>query len=680
MFTESEKYKIASELINKGYLIHCTDAVFDSFDQSFIKGGFRAKEGYGFYFTSMPYKAITYGSIFKVIKKADFHFLRSSDEIDTSMFSNQDLQDRLTHLNYALDNVRNNREFDYLTSEIESIKKLLNNYDEELYFYIMDAIHNGAKTYGNLEYLIRHPQNNIPKLISVYLSNGYDGYETDGIYTVFNFDKLNHYFEEIGTQELYKLCNESMLRNSQMQESYSNKKRIIISESQFKKLVSEDVFVSNADKSAKRATLTYNKNGGRRNKGNLNSFDMLKTDKMDKLDNDTYERMLKCGVMSYNITSIKGSEVMHYFKRKFANQKSEMKINNETYELAMEDSSFKEFLDTFQKKVSTVINYQSSQYLKDSKQKEFSNLFIYPVPSSSNFNNVMSKFMSKMSLSNLVPRIIDSKILKKDTSNLTTDDEFISDNQEYYNSQLNDKSGDKTHLDHINRYKNKLLARQKLQLRIDKINDCAKKLISKYYTRNALSTPTTLTEKFINKLEELYNEYVDAFNYLKVHDISYYDPIDGKENKLNFNDSIQPIKYSKGPSIELRSKEILNILNQYGRLIKRGPKNIIPIQFYELKNFEVKNMPNDVRMGMKNYFTLNKEKFAKEKINNENSVVVVFDDNISGGATLNDICMRLKEVGFNYIIPITFGEMNVKWGVRSLPISMPQNGKFKHEM
>ena len=72
--TEGEKYDIAVKLIGNGYLIHCTNAVFNEFDKSYIQGGSRAHEGYGFYFTDMPYKAISYGEIFKIIKKDDFNF------------------------------------------------------------------------------------------------------------------------------------------------------------------------------------------------------------------------------------------------------------------------------------------------------------------------------------------------------------------------------------------------------------------------------------------------------------------------------------------------------------------------------------------------------------------------------------------------------------------------------
>jgi hypothetical protein len=70
----NDKYNLAVNLIQKGYLIHCTNEQFTHFDAKHIKGGGRAKEGYGFYFSDMPYKPIGYGENFKVIKKSDFNF------------------------------------------------------------------------------------------------------------------------------------------------------------------------------------------------------------------------------------------------------------------------------------------------------------------------------------------------------------------------------------------------------------------------------------------------------------------------------------------------------------------------------------------------------------------------------------------------------------------------------
>lgn len=203
----SERYNIAEKLIRNGYLVHCTNAVFNEFDKAYIKGGSRAHEGYGFYFTDMAYKAISYGDIFKIIKKDDFNFLNSEAPIDTSLFykDNKYIEQQINTLEYYLDNCRNSREYDYYSNEIKKLESQLSPNDESLKVHIEMAIRDGAKTYGQLEYLMRNPDVMIPKIIKAYINNGYDGYVTDGIYTVFNFDKLNKYLIKDSSKIIYSL-------------------------------------------------------------------------------------------------------------------------------------------------------------------------------------------------------------------------------------------------------------------------------------------------------------------------------------------------------------------------------------------------------------------------------------------------------------------------------------------
>ena len=47
-------YNILSNEIKNGYIIHGTNEKFNLFDVNKIKGGFRAMEGYGFYFSDSP--------------------------------------------------------------------------------------------------------------------------------------------------------------------------------------------------------------------------------------------------------------------------------------------------------------------------------------------------------------------------------------------------------------------------------------------------------------------------------------------------------------------------------------------------------------------------------------------------------------------------------------------------
>ena len=194
----SEKYDLAVELINKGYLIHCTPNEFKEFNSDFIKGGSRAKEGHGFYFSDMPYKPIEYGDNWKIIKKTDFNFLNTK-ELISNIFDriHNDFYITKYSLESELDDIRNCRDYDRITQELEELK---NEYrktgGDDFFNHVFTTTRkNNIKTIGQLEYY-----NNsifIPKLINYYLYLGYDGYETDGIYTVFNFKKLNEKYKSV---------------------------------------------------------------------------------------------------------------------------------------------------------------------------------------------------------------------------------------------------------------------------------------------------------------------------------------------------------------------------------------------------------------------------------------------------------------------------------------------------
>ena len=84
-------------------------------------------------------------------------------------------------------------------------------------------------------------------------------------------------------------------------------------------------------------------------------------------------------------------------------------------------------------------------------------------------------------------------------------------------------------------------------------------------------------------------------------------------------------------------------------------------------------------MGLKNYYSVNnwnQRLVERELEKTKNSALVIFDDNISGGATLSDICDQLTSLGVKNIIPITFGKMDVKWheGLGTKIYNQPEGG------
>ena len=439
---------------------------------------------------------------------------------------------------------------------------------------------------------------------------------------------------------------------------------IIITESQYNWLLTnplnEDVYVN--DVKGKKANLTYSKRGNTnptKNFGNLNSSDMLDTGKMDQDNDDTFIVPLKGGIKSYNITSIKGVEVMHYFKNKVTNKKTEMPLvvngKKDEYQLMMEDSEFQKFLNTFIHKVNIVVN----NAIEGFDNKNFSGVSIYPVPSSSNFNTFMCKAIAgKSQISGLNTRAVTNSIFRKDLTDLQKDTDFINKNKAYYNDKMfkggnNNMTHEEYIDDTIRKYNNTTAAQD--QTLIDKYNLWINRVITSYRQK---VNPETIAKNYVN----LVNARKEIRQRLK---------------KSKWENAFKQLKYAKGPSVQKRSEAIWDIITPIlGKTYMSN--NRIDIVEIEKNDFQIKNLTNDTRMGLKNYFK------AEDNIDEEiktlkNTVFVIFDDNISGGATLSDICLQCKKLGLEYLVPITFGEMRTKYTQGFIQINKPtKSGKFEN--
>ena len=166
---------------------------------------------------------------------------------------------------------------------------------------------------------------------------------------------------------------------------------------------------------------------------------------------------------------------------------------------------------------------------------------------------------------------------------------------------------------------------------------------------------------------EAVNNIVNAAN--------YFDTVSKKKSSVHLAKIAKAIKYSKGPSIEERTNEIYDMLKSQGYLKDMPRTKLTQVCYWEPVNFQIKNLSNDVRMALKNYFQPNDNKdIVDNELNDtENNVFVIFDDNISGGATLSDICNQLKNLGIKYIVPITFGKMRESWNSRTIVVNKPKN-------
>lgn len=458
---------------------------------------------------------------------------------------------------------------------------------------------------------------------------------------------------------------------------------IIITEQQFhdlvQKCVTEGVYVNGIK--GNKATLSYGK-GMTRHTGNLMAQDMIKTDKMDANNSDTYLVPLKGGIISYNITSISGQEVMHYFKNYWEHKKAEVVMKNaqgekESYELEMEKREFNEFLMQFINKVSLVVKH----YLSTKNIGEISKISIYPVPSSSNFNEKMAEELLGMAIGGLQIQVIDQNLFRKDTSDIQRDNDFISKNSDYFNSSLSTQLNKPT-MAYVDTAINKSHAIEKFGRYIEEVNKCATKLL--HDLNNYLNGIYKGSPKTLNSIVYDYKYYCDIMDDA-VKQCHYNDVARGAEDSmLFFNTVASKKKYSKGASIEKRSEFIWQLIKN-SPLIRgrRSPVTGKPyakrdVVLWDYAPFKMKNLSNGVRMGMKNFFSLDPEIFQKEIQRINGTLFIIFDDNISGGATLSDICMQAKKAGIKNILPITFGKMGVKWQMGPVTLNRPtdKNGKW----
>lgn len=462
---------------------------------------------------------------------------------------------------------------------------------------------------------------------------------------------------------------------------YHKPKKVHISESKIP-LLAEDVYTSDIRNKRgrgagqKKLVLTYNKRKSAdmtKVHGKVNKYDYLDTGKMDQDNHDTYEVPLKGGIMSYNITSIKGTEVMHYFKNK---RKASMKIDTEEggkeeYELWMDDPEYNEFINMFCRKVGNVIEYASNKIYSESTDKiEFRGISILPVYSSSDFNsNMVDTLVKKGVTFDGLPVVkINQNLFTKDTSNIQKDKDFIKKNKEYYQSRMF-KGGDNdiSHEGYIDNELKRFDKINSVKPYIDTYNEEVKKLIICYTNHKSSGENGTKSWDEVGKLM--------AKHYLNMY--RAYEAICKAKGGMEADKIFKQLKGTKTHRVEINTEAYWNLVKKHLR--GTGCKQL-PIVKLEAQMFQIKNLSNDVRMGLMNYFKTDEELVKSELEKIEGTIFVIFDDNISGGATLSDICYRAKELGVKYIIPITFGEMTTKYTFgRATPINKPsKSGRFQN--
>lgn len=442
-------------------------------------------------------------------------------------------------------------------------------------------------------------------------------------------------------------------------------------------VLNEDVYASNK-KGKNRIQLTYNKRKSAnqtKNFGQLNPAELLNTGKMDQNNSDTYEVPLKGGIMSYNITSIRGTEIMHYFKNKHAKMNVDLDGDGqkESYDLWMNDAEYREFLNQFSKKVSYVVSWAINDFKTQSNGNvNFTGVSIYPVPSSSGFNERMATDLANnMSISGLNVIKINQSMFKKDLTNLQKDTDFVNKNKEYYKSNMwkygEDNTTHEQYLDKtLSDYKNTEDIRNNVNVLINEYNILYAQL-DRCYNTNRKQYGDRFPEALAKFYKKLYDKMQEIYNALK----------QGRNRALEASQIFGTLKGTKSQVEARKTEDVWNIVKPYFR---GSGVSKIPMHRLEAKKFQIKNLPNNVRMGMKNYFLPNSDMVKQEMDKIKGTVFVIFDDNISGGATLSDICMQAKQLGIDYIVPITFGEMNAKYslGVGKQINKPTKSGRFEN--
>lgn len=177
------------------------------------------------------------------------------------------------------------------------------------------------------------------------------------------------------------------------------------------------------------------------------------------------------------------------------------------------------------------------------------------------------------------------------------------------------------------------------------IPDLMTKNIRNVYVNYTIAKELGLSDSDINKLRhDIENWKEDA----KVYELRVQ--ID------QLNDYITYHTGKKGrPSNEIKNKkELVKNLEEQIKILRKGRRGRDKTKSSDgrAKNFEIKSIEDKRRRSLEGLFGINPE-LAGIQQNLKDKHIVIFDDNISSGATLDDICLELQKYGVASILPIT---------------------------
>ena len=177
------------------------------------------------------------------------------------------------------------------------------------------------------------------------------------------------------------------------------------------------------------------------------------------------------------------------------------------------------------------------------------------------------------------------------------------------------------------------------------IPDLMTKNIRNVYVNYTVAKELGLSDADINKLRhDIENWKEDA----KVYELRVQ--ID------QLNDYIAYHTGKRGrPSNDIKNKrELVKNLEDQIKILRKGRRGRDKTKNVDgrAKNFEIKSIEDKRRRSLEGLFGINPELNGIQQ-NLKGKHVVIFDDNISSGATLDDICLELQKHGVASILPIT---------------------------
>lgn len=189
-------------------------------------------------------------------------------------------------------------------------------------------------------------------------------------------------------------------------------------------------------------------------------------------------------------------------------------------------------------------------------------------------------------------------------------------------------------------------------------------LMKRYNTQGIKCIPNLMTKNIRN----VYVNYTVAkelglsdsdINKLR-HDIeNWKSDADVYELRVKIDELNDYIAYHSGkrgrPSNEIKNKkELVKNLEEQIKILRKGRRGRDKTKTSDgkAKNFEIKSIEDKRRRSLEGLFGIN-PKLSGIQQDLKDKHIVIFDDNISSGATLDDICLELQKYGVASILPIT---------------------------